>query len=101
MTAANGERTVGRYDVLGLADRFHDHDMESLARLTPAERSAQLDARQRLWRYTDQMWDHAKAEARNPAQDSRFSAIAAMRDLLAELRAHAADAIHAAGDDRG
>jgi hypothetical protein len=104
MTAVNGER-AGRYDVLSLAEGFHVHDMAALARLTAAERAAQLDIRERLWWHTDQMWDHAKAEARkaqvrNPAQDPRYSAVAAMRDLLAELRAHAADAIVAAGDNR-
>ena len=70
----------------------------ALARLSAGERAAQLDIRQRLWRYTDQMWDQAKAQAGNPSRDPRYSAIAAMRDLLAELRAHAVDAIHAAGD---
>jgi hypothetical protein len=92
----NGER----YDVLGLANGFHDHDIAALARLTAAGRAAQLDARQRLWRFTDQAWDHAKTQSRNPAQDPRYRAIAAMRDLLAELCAHAADAIAEAGDDR-
>ena len=94
MTAANGERC----DVFGLAEGFHNQDMAALARLSAGERAAQLDIRQRLWRYTDQMWDQAKAQAGNPSRDPRYSAIVAMRDLLAELRAHAADAIHAAGD---
>lgn len=59
MTAANGERC----DVFGLAEGFHNQDMAALARLSAGERAAQLDIRQRLWRYTDQMWDQAKAQA--------------------------------------
>ena len=92
MAAGYGER----YDVYGLTEGFHDQDMAALAQLTARERAGQLDIRQRLWRYTDQMWDQAKLQADNPAQDPRYSAIAVMRDLLAELRANAGDAV--AGD---
>lgn len=97
MTGVNGER----YDGLGFASAFNDHDMAALARLTAAERESQFDARQRLWWFVDQVWDQARAEARNPSQDPRYRVIAELRDLLAELRAHAGDAIAAAGDDRG
>ncbi|MDT7783012.1 MAG: hypothetical protein QOF58_1431 [Pseudonocardiales bacterium] len=46
---------------------------------------AQHEARQALSDYIDGLWDKAKSDGRDPANDPQFSAVAGLRDLAQEL----------------
>jgi len=94
------------FKAIDLADGFHDEDMAALDRLDPAGRAGQLQLRHQLWRYADAMWDHIKARHRGNggdlpllADDPAYSAVAGIRDLAAELQAHAAEACARAGEN--
>lgn len=76
-----------------LCDGFTPHDVIALADLSPDALVAQYEARQVLFDHIDAMRDKAKLDAAHaPANDPRFSAIAALRDVAAELVANAENA---------
>jgi hypothetical protein len=50
----------------------------ALAKLPPAERQAQYQARQALYEYVNRMWDELKNAGREPMNDPRFAAVAGM-----------------------
>jgi hypothetical protein len=53
--------------------------------LTAAGRAKQLAARQELYDYLAEVWDHAKHVGEYPGGDPRFLAVAALRDLADSL----------------
>lgn len=75
-----------------LCDGFTLHDVIALGELSPDALVAQYEARQALFDYIDAMWDKAKNDGHDPANEQRFSAIAGLRDLAAELLANAENA---------
>jgi hypothetical protein len=75
-----------------LCDGFTEHDNAALAELDAEQLAAQYEARRTLYEYVDNMWEQAKTGDRNPALDPRFSAVAGLRDLTAELLANAENA---------
>ena len=72
-----------------LCDGFTSHDHIGLGELSPDALVAQYEARQALFDYVDALWDKAKNDGRDPANDPQFSAVAGLRDLAAELLANA------------
>lgn len=71
---------------------FTPHDLIALGELSPDALVGQYEARQALFDYVDAMWDKAKADGRQPADDPLFSAVAGLRDLAAELLSNAENA---------
>jgi hypothetical protein len=79
---------------------FYELDGAALAQLTPQQRQLQVLARRALWLYADALWDAAKAAGLKPANKAGvYNAIAALRDMGAELYGAATDAQSTAGDD--
>lgn len=70
---------------LELCDGFTPHDVIALGQLDQDALDAQSAARQALLDYVNAMWDKAKTDGHAPADDPRFSAVAGLRDLAAEL----------------
>lgn len=72
-----------------MLDGFAPHDLAALKRLPAEQYEAQRDARLALYDYCTDVWDRAKAEGQDPANDPRFAAVAALRDLTGGLAATA------------
>lgn len=70
-----------------LCDGFTPLDQVALAALEPDGLVAQYEARLALYEYVDAMWDQAKADGHDPANNSRYGAVVALRDLTGELLA--------------
>jgi hypothetical protein len=75
-----------------LCDEFTPHDVIALGDLSPYALVAQYEARQALFDHIDAMWDKATNDSHDPANNPRFSAIAALRDLATELLTNAENA---------
>lgn len=95
-----------QFKAIDVADAFHDRDAEYLASTGPDERAEQKRVREALFRYTDQLWDTAKARARDEhgsdydtSGDPAYAGIAGMRDLATELVATVNNAIVQAGEE--
>ncbi|APU15086.1 MULTISPECIES: hypothetical protein [Actinoalloteichus] len=78
--------------VIELCNGFTPHDHLALAALSGEELVAQYEARLALHEYVDAMWEQAKTDGHDPANDPRFSAVAGLRDLTAELLGNADNA---------
>lgn len=79
-----------------LCNGFTPHDVIGLGALDREALVAQYEARQALFDYVDALWDKAKDDGHDPANDPRFSAVAGLRDLAQELLSNAENA---GGDD--
>lgn len=88
-----------QFAAIDIANAFHEHDMAALARLSPAQRAEQAQARRALWRHVDAMWDWFKEQGLSPADLPQYDSVAALRDLSGELHAHAVQAQADAGED--
>jgi hypothetical protein len=66
---------------LELCEGFTEHDSAALGELSPDELVAQYEARLALHEYVEQMWEQISP---------RSSAIAGLREVIAELLANAA-----------
>jgi hypothetical protein len=75
-----------------LCDGFTPHDVIGLGELDREALVAQYEARQALFDYVDALWDKAKTDGRDPANDPQFSAVAGLRDLAQELLSNAENA---------
>jgi hypothetical protein len=78
-----------QFAMFEIIDGFQDHDALGLRSLTPAGRAKQLAARQELYDYLTDLWEHAKQVGEQPGGDPRFLAVAALRDLAESLRSAA------------
>jgi predicted metalloendopeptidase len=85
--------------MLEITDAFSEHDVTALAGLTPSERAEQMRIRQGLYDYIDAIWEAPKTAVFHPADDPRFDAVAALRDLAGSLVASVDQAQAEAGDD--
>ena len=54
-----------------------------------------------LWEYVDALWQEPRQHGENPADLPDYDAVAALRELFAELVAAAEQAPGAAGDPAG
>ena len=86
-------------DLVG--DWSQRHDQPALAALSPAQRAAQLAARRVLWEYVDALWQEPRQHGESPADLPDYDAVAALRELFAELVAAAEQARDAAADPAG
>ena len=84
---------------IALIDAFEPYDLAALAALTPAQRSAQLQARWALHEQVDAIWEDAKSHGVNPAILPEWSVVAGLRDLTAALHATTMQAQAEAGDE--
>ncbi|MEO6089761.1 MAG: hypothetical protein ABIQ18_42305 [Umezawaea sp.] len=75
-----------------LCDGFTPHDVIGLGELDREALVGQYEARQALFDYVDALWDKAKDDGHDPANDPRFSAVAGLRDLAQELLSNAENA---------
>ncbi|MGY4766097.1 hypothetical protein ACXC9Q_04160 [Kribbella sp. CWNU-51] len=75
-----------------LCDGFTPLDQAALAALDRDALVAQYEARLALFEYVDAMWAQAKAGGHDPTNDSRYGAVAALRDLTGELLANTENA---------
>jgi hypothetical protein len=71
---------------------FAEHDANGLAVLDSAGRAAQLQARQKLHDYIDELWQAAERRGLNPAMRAEWYAVAALRDLAFDLVEYASTA---------
>jgi predicted metal-dependent hydrolase len=86
-------------DLVG--DWSQRHDQPALAALSPAARAAQLAARRALWESLNAIWEAPRRHGESPADLPDYDAVAALRELFAELVAAAEQARHAAADPDG
>jgi hypothetical protein len=82
-----------------LIDAFTDHDTTGLATLGASGRAAQLQARQALYDYVDQIWESAKDQGLDPANRQEWSVVTGLRDLANALVEQAVQAQTEAGDE--
>lgn len=82
-----------------LIDAFTDHDGTGLAELDAAGRAAQLQARQALYDYVDEIWESAKERGLDPAARPEWNVVAGLRDLTNALVEQASQAQAEAGDE--
>jgi hypothetical protein len=77
---------------IAIVDRFRQHDLSALRRLTAEELAEQVQAREALWRYVGDIWDYIKYELRvpDPARNPAYTSVAGLSDLAARLADHAA-----------
>lgn len=69
-----------------IADAWRHHDKLALARLTPTQRNAQLDARDALIDVVDDYRRAADQKGQDVRQGPEWQVVAAMRDLLEDIR---------------
>lgn len=81
-----------------VADAFAEHDATGLAALDASGRAAQLQARQALYDYVDQIWENAKTCV-DPARRPEWRVVAGLRDLTNALVEQALQAQSEAGDE--
>lgn len=62
-----------------LCNELTPHDVIAFGDLSPDALVTQYEARQVLFDHIDAMWDKANNDGHDPANDPRFSAIAALR----------------------
>jgi hypothetical protein len=86
------EKPDAQQKAIELCDGFTPHDVIGLGALDQEALVGQYEARQALFDYVDALWDKAKADGRDPANDQRFSAVAGLRDLAQELLSNAENA---------
>jgi len=86
-------------DLVG--DWAQRHDQPALDALSAAQRAEQLAARRVLWKYVNALWEVPRARGESPADLPDYDAVAALRELFAELVAAAEQAPGAAGDPAG
>jgi hypothetical protein len=86
-------------DLVG--DWSQRHDQPALAALSAAQRAEQLAARRVLWEYLNALWEAPRARGESPADLPDYDAVAALRELFAELVAAAEQARDAAADPAG
>lgn len=79
-----------------LCDGFTEHDSAALGELSADELVGQYEARLALDEYVAQMWEQARSGVRDPGVDPGLSAVAGLREVIAELLANAENA--GAGD---
>jgi len=77
-----------------LCNGFTPHDVIGLGQEALV---AQYEARLASFEYVDALWDKAKANCLDPANDPRFSAVAGLCDLIQELLSSAE---HTGGGDQ-
>jgi hypothetical protein len=82
-----------------LIDAFIEHDTAGLAGLDAAGRAAQVQARQALYDYVDQIWEGAKTRGLDPASQPEWNAVAGLRDLTNALLEQASQAQAEAGGE--
>ena len=81
-----------------LIDAFAARDAAGLAALDAAGRAAQVQARQALYDYVDQIWEDAKARGLDPAVRPEWNVVAGLRDLTNALVDQAGQAQADAGE---
>lgn len=73
-----------------LTTAFERHDAARLARLSEEDLEKQRDARWELYKYIDYIWEEAKHNGLDPANDyPEWNAVAALRDFFLALGAAA------------
>ncbi len=88
-----------QFAAIEILNAFHDHDEKALTELNAHGRAEQLEARQVFYDYVDAIWEQAKGAGLSPADLPEFDAVAALRDLAAELVSNAEQARANAGED--
>jgi hypothetical protein len=97
-TDHDDERLDHQDMAIEMADAFAEHDATSLAALDASGRAAQLQARQALYDYVDQIWENAKTRV-DPASRPEWRVVAGLRDLTNALVEQALQAQAEAGDE--
>lgn len=77
-----------------LAEAVAPLDAERLARLSPADRQAQLDARMIVYTYCGDLWHSHKREGLDPHESRKWAAAGALYDLFNSLSTTAHAAVH-------
>jgi hypothetical protein len=99
MSDVDDEKLDHQGMAIELIDAFAEHDATGLARLDADGRAAQVQARQALYGYVDEVWEAAKARGLNPAVLPEWNAVAGLRDLANALVSQADQALAAVGDE--